>query len=216
MRGKWWLVLIGLVLVLAVVRTTPHNRGEDKYSPKDFEDFELILPVKKEDVVFKLLGIWPFGVRGGDHPHGHPGIDIEANQGTPIYAAVNGTVSNISDSTYEGTKTFSLMYATESEIYEIYYTGSMKGFKISSRAEVNQGDLLAYFDLWPDGKGGKLEVGYIHFEVHQRNTDQSVCPVDFMTKEARGELEELHRRSTYQEKAEFPLLCNPCPEGGCY
>ncbi len=50
--------------------------------------------------------IWPFAVRGGGHPEGHPGIDFSWNFSAPVLAAVDATILAIIDNTsHAGTKT---------------------------------------------------------------------------------------------------------------
>lgn len=170
------------------------------------EETGLILPVNKSDVSFRNLGVWPFGVSGGDHPFGHPGIDFEALVGTPIIAAASGKVSYIGDSDHYDQKTFNIHVTT----HDLIYTGPME-VVVTEGQEVSRGDVVAYMEAWL----GEGDVGYLHFGVSKVPTRENLCPVEFFTDEAAAEMDELHKMSLYAEREEFPLVCNPCPEGGC-
>ena len=41
------------------------------------------------------FGLWPYGVHGGGHPEGHPGMDIEYAPGAKVRAAADGVVTYI-------------------------------------------------------------------------------------------------------------------------
>ncbi len=52
--------------------------------------------------------IWPFAVRGGGHPEGHPGLDFSWNFSAPVLTAADSTVFTIIDNpNHVGTKTVS-------------------------------------------------------------------------------------------------------------
>ena len=166
------------------------------------KDFKLILPVKKEEVTFKLYGIWPFGVKGGDHPEGHPGIDLEAKDGTPVRAMADGKVSKPADSGHYDYETINVFHENN---FETYYTGNMKNFVFKAGGRVKAGDIIAYYD------GDES----IHYGLQQKVPYWSVCPVNYMAEQAKKDLEELFKKATYPEQKEYPLLCNPCPKTGC-
>jgi murein DD-endopeptidase MepM/ murein hydrolase activator NlpD len=179
----------------------------------------LSLPIDKQDVSFRYTGIWPYGVQGGDHPHGHPGIDFESEVGNPILAVDDGIITVLQTNVGEyGEDTLSFISDSLGSYYEIYYTGSLTDFQVQEGDRVNRGDILAYYRAWREPDGTVLDSGYIHFEVHTRSIEQggSNCPYNFMNDEAKRELDELLSNSTYEEKPMFPLICNACPEGGCY
>lgn len=178
----------------------------------------IILPLKKEDASSKSQGIWPYGIAGGDHPHGHPGIDFEADEGIPILAVDDGEIINVQEQLGEyKEETISLISDSLGKEFEIYYTGSMKNIQVKEGDRVKRGDIIAYFRPWEENNM-VLENGIIHFEVFNKKLGKggSRCPYEYMTEKAQQELIELHEDSKYMERDEFPLLCNPCPEGGCY
>ncbi|HME51287.1 MAG TPA: hypothetical protein VKM55_03660 [Candidatus Lokiarchaeia archaeon] len=50
--------------------------------------------------------IWPYGVRGGGHPEGHPGIDFSFNFSAPIHTACDALVTAITpNQSHPGTST---------------------------------------------------------------------------------------------------------------
>lgn len=168
--------------------------------------FELILPVLKENVIFEHGGMWPFGVRGGEHPLGHPGIDFEANEGTPVMASADGIVGFTGDSGHHDYKTISIFHENN---FDTYYTGAMKDIKVKKGNRVSRGDVIAYYS--------KPEAGWpsIHLGLQRKVPDEAVCPVEYFSSQAKKEIEELFAKAFYNEMKEYPLLCNPCPEGGC-
>ncbi len=170
--------------------------------PVTTEDFKIFLPVKKEEVIFDFMGIWPFGVKGGDHPEGHPGIDIEAKDGTPVRAMADGSISKPADSGHYDYETLNIFHENN---FETYYTGNMKDFVFAEGGKVKAGEIIAYYD----GDNS------IHYGLQQKVPDLSVCPVDYMDETAKKDLEELFEKARYAERNKFPLLCNPCPETGC-
>jgi len=173
-------------------------------------EIEFILPINKEDIT--EMGIGPFGVPiVGSHPFGHPGIDFAMYEDRPIYAMVDGTIMHIGTSTDESDKTFTLRYDSG---MDIYYTGSMREIIVENGDRVKQGDLLAYSEFLIR-EGQKLEWGNLHIGVQDQVKDVSICPANFFTTEAEVIAQELLDRTEYQNKNEYPLLCNPCGEGGC-
>jgi hypothetical protein len=66
------------------------------------------LPVNPAELDFSGTSyvIWPFAVRGGGHPEGHPGLDFSWNFSAPVLAAADSTVLLITDNpSHVGTKT---------------------------------------------------------------------------------------------------------------
>jgi hypothetical protein len=145
----------------------------------------------------RVKSIWPFGVKGGDHPEGHPGIDFEADTGTPILAAAAGMVTWIGNSVYPGEKSITVHNGD----YDTYYTGYFTTVKVSAGAQVIQGQTLAEMDLWPGTK-----AGFPHFGVNRSGTD--LCPYDVMDDSSKAQLIELLNKSDYPEKGKYPLICN--------
>ena len=84
----------------------------------------------------------------------HMGIDIGAAEGTPIYAAEGGTVSESSGSGYGNL----IIIDTGAGIQEYY--GHMSAFGVSDGATVKKGDLIGYV-----GSTGNSTGPHLHFGV---------------------------------------------------
>jgi murein DD-endopeptidase MepM/ murein hydrolase activator NlpD len=113
----------------------------------------------------RVVNLWPFGVKGGDHPEGHPGIDFLAAPGTPILAAGAGTVTAIGDSVYGG----ELGITVHIGALDTFYTTYMRSVRVAVGDHVSQGQPLAELDLWPG-----MTVGSLHFGVWADGHD--LCP----------------------------------------
>lgn len=209
-------ILVGSIFVFLFLGLGFLKTNSSKQNTKN--NTNIILPVRFEDVSFAMGGIWPYGVQGGDHPHGHPGIDFRGKENTEILAVDDGTITVVQTNIGQYQEdSISLIPDSLSGKYEIYYTGSMKNFVVNVGDTVKQGDVIAHFRPWTEG-GRVFEDGSIHFEIHKRSKGKggSLCPYIFMTEEAKTQLKNLHNKSTYDEMDDYPLLCNPCPTGGCY
>jgi murein DD-endopeptidase MepM/ murein hydrolase activator NlpD len=107
----------------------------------------------------------PFGSRWGTM---HAGIDVEAANGTPIYAAKSGRVTYASWMSGYGNYTiidhgggFSTCYGHQSRIL------------VSVGQEVNQGDLIGY-----SGSTGHVTGPHLHFETRVNGTPQN--PMNYL------------------------------------
>ncbi|MBR9700231.1 M23 family metallopeptidase [Candidatus Woesearchaeota archaeon] len=180
--------------------------------------FGITLPVNSEDIVFEYEGIWPFGIQGGDHPHGHPGIDFQAREGSPIFAVDDGIIDNMDKMVGEYKEQSITLKPDNYKEHIIHYTGSMNDIQVKEGDRVKRGDIIAYYRIWIEFQDSKERVGHIHFEFHEKTNSQggALCGYDFMTEEAKLELDELFIKATYDNKEQYPLICNSCPEGGCY
>ncbi len=56
------------------------------------QPFSMGLPVSATGQENLFYGIWPFGVHGGGHPEGHPGLDFEYAVGAKVLATVAGPI----------------------------------------------------------------------------------------------------------------------------
>lgn len=204
----------GLMVVLAIVvfiafflifqnifekriNQSPENLTENEITENEISDLGLMLPVNEEDVIFDKYGIWPFGVRGGDHPEGHPGIDFELEERDPVFAVANGEIKDVGDSGHYGFTTATL---TINESLSVYYTGSLD-FIVSKNQEVKAGDTIAYAVM-------SEEVGEasFHFETFNTKTSLSECPVEHLSDDSKEILERIFQNATYSQKEEFLLL----------
>lgn len=86
----------------------------------------------------------------------HMGVDIAAAEGTPIYAAEGGTVSESTGSGYGN-----LIVIDNGSGLQEYY-GHMSAFNVADGATVNKGDLIGYV-----GSTGNSTGPHLHFGVMQ-------------------------------------------------
>lgn len=180
-------------------------------SPQSFpQAVKLPLPVQKQDVIFKPQGIWPFGVRGGDHPNGHPGIDFDLVAGAAVLAVVEGKVSGAGDAPGGEDKRITINYQSGGEKVDVWYVGSFKQVLVKEGDQVKTGQFLAFI-----GPQKGRDFGYLHFETFKMMPfpPGAVCPVEYLEDGAKKDLEELFAKARYNEQREYPLLCNPCPSG---
>lgn len=178
---------------------------------------KFILPVPEGAALSQVLGLWPFGVQGGEHPLGHPGFDFEARVGTPVLAVAGGSVGFVGESGHHQGNTISIGHMTSLGWVDTFYTGSISNIRVKKEDQVKQGEVIATLDSAAH-LGMPPDISTFHFGVGRRTPQgqiEDVCPTEYFTSEAQKELERLHRESKYGERNEFPLLCNPCPPGGC-
>lgn len=180
-------------------------------------DSGFILPIEESDAVSEHIGLWPFGVQGGEHPQGHPGFDFEAHVGTPIRAVGDGSVGFVGPSGHHQGMTISIGHMTSRGWVDTYYTGPITDIQVEKGDTVKQGDVIASCGS-SEHLGMPSGLSTFHFGVDKlvsADRREAVCPADYFTEEAKREVEGLHRTSKYRERAAFPLFCNPCPAGGC-
>jgi len=202
-----------LVTDLTFAQSTPNGSRVSGGSAEP----EFIMPIQKSDALNQEIGFWPFGVKGGEHPEGHPGFDFEARVGAPIYAVGDGSVGFVGPSGHHGGMTISIGHMTGSEPLDTFYTGSITNIRVKKGSAVKQGDVIADFDS-AEPLGMPSGISTFHFGVAKqisRDRREEVCPADYFSAKAKKEVEALHRASKYQERNTFPLLCNPCPPSGC-
>ncbi len=170
----------------------------------------LILPIPHLQSVTSGQVIWPFGVQGGGHPNGHPGFDFQTVVGAPVFASANAKIYKIEDDFTDGAAQKLVMLETSG--YQIVYVGSLINITVAQGDIVIKGQKIA--DL---GKSAltTLNNGFLHWGVNSKERQTAVCPYDLMSAEAQRQLDGLFALTTYSEQTRFPLICNPCPAGGC-
>ncbi|HVU72579.1 MAG TPA: M23 family metallopeptidase [Mycobacteriales bacterium] len=106
-----------------------------------------------------------FGVHNGRDPHGHPGIDIGAPFGAPIYAASAGTVIYAGPAEGFGNEVILLHAGGVQTVY-----GHMEKIIVAPGQAVRAGQPIALV-----GSEGESTGPHLHFEVHVN--DQLVDPL---------------------------------------
>lgn len=95
----------------------------------------------------------------------HTGIDIDAEIGTPIKSATNGTVKEVGEDEYNGK-----FVRITSGKYEIVYAHCHKTL-VKEGQKISQGDILAEV-----GDTGIVSGPHLHFEIQENS--QPVNPLD--------------------------------------
>ncbi len=173
----------------------------------------MILPISPLESMTTGQVIWPFGVQGGGHPNGHPGIDFQTVIGASVFAAATARLARIEDDFTDGAAQKLLMFETPG--YQIVYIGSMVNITVAPGDFVNRGQKIAELSRFG---AGAATYGFLHWGINPRSSDQfgtNFCPYDALSSEGQRQLEALFARSTYFLQDRFPLICNPCPSGGC-
>jgi murein DD-endopeptidase MepM/ murein hydrolase activator NlpD len=95
----------------------------------------------------------------------HTGIDIDAEIGTPIKSATNGTVKDVGEDEYNGK-----FVRVTSGKYEVVYAHAFKTL-VKKGQKVSQGDVIAEV-----GDTGIVSGSHLHFEVQENG--QPVDPAE--------------------------------------
>lgn len=219
-RLKWTLIGVGVVIVLLFVMGLIFNprsfkRPEGFKPPASFgpaggsqssEQKTMILPFNEQDAINTYQGLWPYGIKGGDHPEGHIGIDFELKEGAPLLAAADGTVSAAGDAPGHEEERVTLNHGG----FDTWYVGQLKDIAIKDGDKVKAGQTIALVDKM-NLKGKLVDAGSIHFEVFRKFQfpPGAACPMDYFNEQAKAVVERLHAESKYQERIQYPEICNP-------
>ena len=170
----------------------------------------MCLPILQLESITTGQVIWPFGVQGGGHPMGHPGIDFQTVLNGSVFASATAKVSRIEDSYTDGTPQKYIQLETPG--YQLAYVGTLINITVVPGSFVSKGQKIA--ELGPFSGWGNRN-GFLHWGMYARSNQMAICPYDFLDPTAQGQLSALFAFTTYAEQSQFPLLCNPCPAGGC-
>ncbi len=120
-------------------------------------------------------GGFTYPLRGGLSQYfswGHPGIDITAPIGTPIYAAHNGTVTSVSTGTYDGGFGNNVYVSNGAGVVSHY--AHLGGVNISAGQAVVGGQTVVGYV----GMTGRTTGPHLHFEI--RNGGVAVNPLSYV------------------------------------
>ena len=217
MLKKWFLLLAILFAAQAPARAAFRfglGNAAAKRAAKVMDDAipkipVMILPIRPLDSATTGQVIWPYGVQGGGHPNGHPGIDFQTVEGASIFAAATARVYKIEDDFTDGSANKLVMLETGS--YQIVYTGNLMNLTIAAGDIVVKGQKFADLGRFSP----RTSSCFMHFGMNSNSQQAAVCPYGFFTPEAQRQLDALFALTTYTEQSQFPLICNPCPTGGC-
>ncbi|HUU34966.1 MAG TPA: M23 family metallopeptidase [Vicinamibacterales bacterium] len=106
-------------------------------------------------------------------PDFHPGLDISADRGSPVYATADGVVVHASPSSNYG----NLIRIDHGFGLESRY-GHLSKFEVEAGTKVKRGDLIGRV-----GATGRATAPHLHYEV--RVNDRLLNPLQFLLKSAR-------------------------------
>lgn len=145
------------------------------------------------------------------NPRGHEGIDFQWDKKAPIYAFVDGTVVAIERS--EG--------HSDSIIYDV---GVRTGDYLNSYTEledynrnltvgsiIKRGEFVGY--PWhPTGTHEGYRMIHWNFGYYENSWKglypERLCPLTYFDEESLSEIKTIWEKSSFEQKSEFPLICN--------
>ncbi len=115
---------------------------------------------------YNFIDSWGFPrMEGTEYAHGHQGVDIMAEFGTPLYAVERGVVIRVGNDVLGGIK---LWVKGQSGTY--YYYAHMQAFVegVGEGTPVEAGDVVGFVGDTGNAKGG---APHLHFQVHPGGGD---------------------------------------------
>jgi len=150
--------------------------------------------------------LWPYGVHGGGHPEGHPGIDFISTYPVTVRAPADMTLDKIQPAESEGNV---YLFATpfRNSSLSINFSSLILASGLSSGSRVKRGDVIGTF--------GPVNGQYmIHFGVLFSSGD--VCPAIFFTTDSINLVGQdasnpttIMGKASYSQKSSESKLCNP-------
>ena len=221
MKERFYRLNIGwetivLLLVLAFVLTSSGSRtsknswekicGCSQQVPKDAP--VLSLPVNPKDIRYRYYGIWPFGIKGGGHPEGHPGIDFELKTRAEILAVAPGTVVSVAPNLrWSNEYTLRIRCSTPSgNIYTFWYDHLGEVF-VKMGDKVEREEIIGRASLRHD-KGPRSMVHFglivLRYEKIAKGLPylrirRTVCPGPYFSREAKKQLLTIIQKSKYKK-----------------
>ncbi len=204
------------------------------YGNQDGAPFGLDLPFRPADLRYRAVGFWPFGVHGGGHPEGHPGIDIDLIAAADLLAARAGRITAVEDNgTFPGQKdvlldtgSFRVQYGSVDAATRPAGTvvGAVvaPGYVIGHPGRPCCDDALCGASgccaaAFPDAGLCALlspDFNMTHFAVSAGIGGGDTCPYDVMTSVAQGTMVSLNVDAFYGAELTEPFLCNDPDRNG--
>ena len=142
-------------------------------------------------------------------PSGHPGIDFQWNERTPIIASSDGIIININHGSSHG-----IDVIIRESVYELRYKEldeSSLGENIKINHNVKRGDFIGFPGGIPGGDGK------LHYQLHWEFASSSpaedrFCPMTYFYPESRERIQNIWDNvslEAYQGlKKRFPYICS--------
>lgn len=171
------------------------------------------VPVVGSPVDLDKLGgdyIWPYGVHGGGHPEGHPGIDFVSTTRLVVTSPVRGVVKKIGETTVSNG-------AAGGKKLEIIANGNLSvgithvelDAGIEEGTTVSKGQRLG--TQTQDGTNNRFVV---HFDTSFKG--KIICPIEFMDDGSVSKIGSstkdsgtLMSKAVYNESGTEGKICNP-------
>lgn len=181
--------------------------------------FELELPIRMEDVGYRMFGVAPYGYHVAEHRYdGHPGLDFEYIPGAKVYAASGGSVQVFTDSYAPDKQTLQLNFSENGKNYRLVYTNlSALEPGVTHGATVIRGQMLGTAGSQTQNQAGGVPVTYAmtHFQLddfsfsHGLTNSSAVSPVSYFSAAAQADLAAIWSQSAYRQMVCEPYLTNP-------
>ncbi|MAE28279.1 MAG: M23 family metallopeptidase [Planctomycetota bacterium] len=165
--------------------------------------FSMNMPLVAADGAINNYGIWPYGVHGGGHPEGHPGIDIEYATGTSVLAACAGTITAIGPNSHFPSLMDLMLEARPGVLVQYDHMGAVDP-SLAVGSAVVEGQVL-----------GDAPFSSSHTAVHfaLRLGMDTTCPVPYLSSAGQGTFDVLWATAHYIEELVEPLPCNSVDAG---
>lgn len=181
--------------------------------------FELDLPIRMDDVGYRMFGVAPYGYHVAEHRYdGHPGLDFEYIPGAKVYAASGGSVQVFTDSHAPDKQTLQLNFSENGKNYRLVYTNlSALEPGVTSGATATRGQMLGTAGSQTQNQAGGVSVTYAmtHFQLddfslnHGLTNSSAVSPVSYFSSAAQADLAAIWSQSAYRQMVCEPYLTNP-------
>ncbi|HIG12101.1 MAG: M23 family metallopeptidase [bacterium] len=156
------------------------------------------MPIAAGDSDLLVFGLWPFGVHGGGHPEGHPGIDIEYKAGAQVLAACDGEVTSIAPNSHFSGRWDVILVPRPGIVVQYDHMGATAA-GIAVGSVVVEGQAL-----------GWAPAPSPHRTVHLglRAAGQPISPVDYLSPSGAVIHSALWSTARYMEELVEPLSTN--------
>lgn len=181
--------------------------------------FELDLPIRMDDVGYRMFGVAPYGYHVSEHRYdGHPGLDFEYIPGAKVYAASGGSVQVFTDIYAPDKQTLQLNFSENGKNYRLVYTNlSALEPGVTHGAAVTRGQMLGTAGSQTQTQAGGVPVTYAmtHFQLddfsfdHGLTNSSAVSPVGYFSAAAQANLAAIWSQSAYRQMVCEPYLTNP-------
>lgn len=181
--------------------------------------FELDLPVRMQDVGYRMFGVAPYGYHVAEHRYdGHPGLDFETLPGAKVYAAIGGSVQVFTDSHSPDKQTLQISFSDGGKNYRLVHTNlAAVGPGVGTGATVSRGQALGTAGSQTQIQAGGVAVTYAmtHFQLDDFSANygltntSAVSPEPYFSAAAKADLASIWAQSAYWQMVCEPYLTNP-------